>query len=71
MLSIITTYQSEQFRRVKIGIDKPPDKSLAASFVLSSFSAAEEVPMAEAVTEASSRVLRLIAQSGPDSVTAQ
>jgi aminoacyl-tRNA hydrolase len=68
VLSIITAYQCEEFRRVKIGIGKPPDRKLDTSFVLSSFSAVEEIRIADAVAEACSRVLRLVAPSGPSTV---
>jgi aminoacyl-tRNA hydrolase len=60
VFSIITTYQSEDFRRVKIGIGEPPDKKCASAFVLSGFSAAEEPLIGQAVGEACTRVIKLL-----------
>jgi PTH1 family peptidyl-tRNA hydrolase len=70
VLSIITTYQSEEFRRVKIGVGQPPDRKRAAVFALSVFSASEEAAIRDAVADACSRVLRLLAEyrAGPSTV---
>jgi aminoacyl-tRNA hydrolase len=61
VLSIIATYQSEDFRRVKIGVGQPTDKRRAAAFALSAFSPSEEAAIKHAVEEACSQVLRLLA----------
>jgi PTH1 family peptidyl-tRNA hydrolase len=62
VLSILTTYQRDDFCRVKIGIGKPPDKSLTKMFVLSPFSAAEEALIADGVAEACFRISALVAR---------
>lgn len=70
VLSIITTYQSEEFRRVKIGVGQPPDKKRAAAYALSAFSTPEEPSISDAVAEACSRVLKLLAEHGSGTSTA-
>jgi len=65
VLSILTTYQSVDFRRVKIGIGRPQNKAMAPTFVLSPFSAEEEPVIDAAVSEASSRVLKLLQTATP------
>jgi PTH1 family peptidyl-tRNA hydrolase len=64
VLSIITIFQSEEFRRVKVGIGRPSDKSGVKSFVLSDFSAAEEPAVSDVVTEACSLVSSALAKRG-------
>jgi peptidyl-tRNA hydrolase len=64
VLSIITSFQSEDFRRVKLGIGRPPDKSGVKAFVLSDFSAAEEPGVSTAVTEACLLVSSALAKRG-------
>src|SRR5262245_26279886 len=61
VLSILTTYQSEEFRRVKVGVGQPPDKARMAAFVLSPVVGAEEPAIRDAVAEACTRILRLVA----------
>jgi UDP-N-acetylmuramoyl-tripeptide--D-alanyl-D-alanine ligase len=67
VLSIITTLQSEEFRRVKIGVGQPEDKRRTASFVLAAFSATEEPVIRDGAAEACSRVLRLLGEYPPRS----
>jgi aminoacyl-tRNA hydrolase len=62
VLSIITIFQSEEFRRVKLGIGRPPDKSGVKAFVLSDFSVAEEQGVSDAVTEACALVSSALAK---------
>jgi aminoacyl-tRNA hydrolase len=64
VLSIITSFQSEDFRRVKLGIGRPSDKSGVKAFVLSDFSAAEEPGVRTAVTEACALVASALAKRG-------
>lgn len=64
VLSIITTFQSEHFRRVKVGIGRPSDKSGVKAFVVSEFSAAEEPGVRDAVTQACSLVSSALAKRG-------
>ncbi|HEY7650799.1 MAG TPA: aminoacyl-tRNA hydrolase [Methylomirabilota bacterium] len=64
VLSIITTFQSEEFRRVKLGIGRPPDKADIKSFVLCDFTAAEAPGVRDAVLEACTLVSSALAKRG-------
>jgi UDP-N-acetylmuramoyl-tripeptide--D-alanyl-D-alanine ligase len=61
VLSILTAFQTEEFRRVKVGIGQPKQKGQESSFVLSDFSSAEQPLINAAVEEAARRVEKLLA----------
>jgi PTH1 family peptidyl-tRNA hydrolase len=65
MRSIIETLGTEEIRRVKIGVGRPERKQDVADHVLERFTDDELPVVEEAVALAASRVLDLIARSGP------
>jgi PTH1 family peptidyl-tRNA hydrolase len=65
MKSVIYQIQSEEFPRVRIGIDRPPEGWDLANYVLSKFSADERKMMDEAISNASDAVEEII-RSGVD-----
>jgi len=66
MRSVIYQLQSEEFPRIRIGIDKPPEGWDLISYVLSRFSADERKKIDEAVEKAADAV-ETILKSGIDS----
>ncbi|AEV67065.1 peptidyl-tRNA hydrolase [Acetivibrio clariflavus DSM 19732] len=65
MRSVIYQIQSEDFPRIRIGIDKPPQGWELADFVLSKFSADERKSVEEAIENAADAV-EVILNSGID-----
>ena len=58
--SIIDAFQSEEFRRIKVGIGRPERKDQIAEYVLEEFAAAERPAIERAYAEAATRVLGCI-----------
>ena len=56
---IINAFQSEEFKRIKIGIGRPVSKKETASYVLGEFSPSEQLKIDEALRHANERVLAL------------
>ncbi|HPU41277.1 MAG TPA: aminoacyl-tRNA hydrolase [Acetivibrio clariflavus] len=65
MRSVIYQIQSEDFPRIRIGIDKPPQNWDLADFVLSKFSTDERKSVEEAIANAAEAV-EVILNSGID-----
>ncbi|TYQ14609.1 UNVERIFIED_CONTAM: PTH1 family peptidyl-tRNA hydrolase [Acetivibrio alkalicellulosi] len=65
MKSVIYQIQSEDFPRVRVGIDKPPEGWALADYVLSKFSKEETKKIAETISKASDAVETII-KSGID-----
>ena len=65
MRSVIYQLQSDDFPRIRIGIDKPPQGWDLADFVLSRFSSEERVNVEEAIDKAVGAVETII-KSGVD-----
>jgi aminoacyl-tRNA hydrolase len=63
--SVIDAFRTDELRRVKVGIGRPPDKAEVPEHVLSGFSP-DEIPLIQAAcAEAADRVLQLSAPRPP------
>jgi peptidyl-tRNA hydrolase, PTH1 family len=63
--SIIETLGTEDFRRVKLGIGRPPTKADVPDHVLAPFEPEELTAVEAAVTQAAERVLALVIAPPP------
>ena len=63
--SIIAEFETEAFRRVKIGVGKPTDGSSLVDYVLRPISGSELEPIDSACREAAKRVLEMVEQRLP------
>jgi PTH1 family peptidyl-tRNA hydrolase len=61
--SIIDAFQSEDFRRIKIGIGRPERKNQITEYVLKEFARSERSIIEQAYIEAADRVLTYIARN--------
>jgi PTH1 family peptidyl-tRNA hydrolase len=59
--SIIHTFQTENIRRVSIGVGQPQRNKKAAKYVLTPFSSSEQPAVERTCTEALDRVLEMVA----------
>jgi aminoacyl-tRNA hydrolase len=60
MQSIIIAFQSESFRRVKIGVGRPPRGKAIADYVLTPFDQSQRTVIDKACREAADRVLQMV-----------
>jgi aminoacyl-tRNA hydrolase len=63
--SILHTFQTDAFRRVKVGIGKPSDRSQVAAYVLGPVPPAEQSVLERACADAADRVLALLSVRAP------
>ena len=60
--SILETFQSDAFRRVKVGVGKPGEKLERVAYVLTVFDAAARILVDKAIADAGTRILELASE---------